>query len=151
MHDASTFERAYEAFRSQAQITAPKPPGSDLSAREQRLRELLRANGMAPRIEDGRLVTRYHGATVVVSAPDGDPQWTALYCRINDCGKPECRAEMDERVNRINARVKCAQAARMDDTTVVITVGLLTESEPSEHLLHRSYDILGKALDIIRD
>ncbi|MGA3038968.1 MAG: hypothetical protein ABSE64_16005 [Vulcanimicrobiaceae bacterium] len=151
MHDSSTFERAYEAFRSQAQITAPKLPGSELSAREERLRDLLRASGLAPRIEDGDLVTRYRGWTIVVSAPDEDPQWTALYCSVEDCGKPECRAKLDAAVNHINARIKCAQAARMDDKTIVITVGLLTDVEPSVQLLQRAYDILGGALQVLRD
>ena len=84
-----------------------------------------------------------------VNAPDGDPHWTGLYGITSDRKEPRCVEIADEAIAHINARMKCTQAARIDGK-IVVTVGLLSDSEPSEALLKRAYGLLVSALEIAK-
>jgi hypothetical protein len=150
MSDASTFERAYESFRNQEKIALSKDGISPLSQRESRLRELLFTGGLTPSIGgDGDLSTRFQGWTICADAPDDDPQWTALYASVHLCEDPLCSAAMDSAVRETNQHVKCVQAARIENR-VEVTLGLLSDAEPSPALLQRAYDILVSALQKFR-
>jgi len=149
MNDRSKFERAYEALRAGGDIVPPRAPRTDLSEREEVLRELLFENGLSPKVDDdGELLAHYRGWTFSLTAPDEDPEWTSVNCMLGRFDASEFE-RVDAVISEINADLKCAQAARSGDV-VTVTVGLLTEADPSPALLHRCFRILLVAVEKLR-
>jgi hypothetical protein len=149
MNDRSKFERAYEALRAGGDIVPPREPGTELSTREESLRELLFENGLSPDVDDdGELFAHYRGWTFSLTAPDEDAEWTSVNCLLGRFDSSDFE-RVDAVISQINADLKCAQASRSGDV-VTVTVGLLTEAEPSPALLHRCFRILLIAVEKLR-
>jgi hypothetical protein len=130
MNDRSKFERAYEALRAGGDIVPPREPGTELSTREESLRELLFENGLSPDVDDDvELFAHYRGWTFSLTAPDEDAEWTSVNCLLGRFDSSDFE-RVDAVISQINADLKCAQASRSGDV-VTVTVGLLTEAEPS--------------------